>query len=730
MKTGSRRSRRHRNPPVQEKQPQQPFFTKAGLAPVQAKEATPFFQPKLTIGTPGDPYEREADSVADTVVSQSGSKPVLQSKEISSVQRLATPDEEKMPGTNDGRMEEDKAIQEKPEAGPAEKEQEELPVQKAEAPKEEKEPVQKMEAPKEEKEPVQKMEAPEKEEEPPVQKAEAPKDEKEPVQKMEAPKKEEEPPVQTKANANGATQPANLSSRLAQRQGKGRPLPRTVRAQMEQGIGAGFDGVHIHTDTEAAELNKDLHAQAFTQGQDIYFAPGKYNPDNTEGQRLLAHELTHVVQQGGAQRTEPAAVARNAAPSSSNAVIRRAGLLDAAAENAAILHNRALFDLRSAMIIQIITGTTVDGDIGTLTVEAIASFQSVNGLTPKGLVDVPTLNALFKDRVVAGRHEHAIQLVVDYFNLNTADVLTIHHSPELFFSNTIFQPGGLRTIELGPFAFLGAVWLKGTIERELALKAPPIPAIGPRPDHLDPSKEGEALFFNASKYNDIRCIKAIQGLVGATPDGIFGSDTVERIAELQGNNGLTKDGKVGEQTLRVLVSQMNMANQQNTAIRLIIDFYNLNDFDALLDIRYDATLVGSNAVTPSKDIPGPDIIMIGPAAFAQGFEGLVHTIAHELEHIRQNKLGIADIPLSEFLGEAVEIISKGMPAEGVAGFFDDAGRAIANWALMQLPDQKKNWSRFVQVRDAVRQRYNAATAAEKATNQLTMDSFNAVAKPV
>lgn len=281
----------------------------------QAEPQNAFFQPKLTINEPGDAYEREADAVADQVVSQQGrggpalnGQAAVQRKPISRVQRLATPEEDKMPSTNDGRMAEDKKIQEKPEVQQAEApKEEEKPIQKAEAPKEEEKPVQKAEAPKEEEKPVQKMDAP-KEEEKPVQKAEAPKEDEKPVQKMDAPKEEEKPvqkageeeELQTKAQQGGASQAAsNFSSRLSARKGGGSPLPAAARAQMEQGIGADFSQVRIHTDSEAAQMNKEIHAQAFTHGKDVYFNSGKFSPESAEGKRLLAHELTHVVQQGG-----------------------------------------------------------------------------------------------------------------------------------------------------------------------------------------------------------------------------------------------------------------------------------------------------------------------------------------------------------------------------------------------------------------------------------------------
>jgi hypothetical protein len=73
---------------------------------------------------------------------------------------------------------------------------------------------------------------------------------------------------------------------------------------MGSAFAADFSGVSIHTDEKAAQMSKDLHAQAFTYGNDIYFNSGKYNTDTSAGKHLLAHELTHVVQQGHAGRAD------------------------------------------------------------------------------------------------------------------------------------------------------------------------------------------------------------------------------------------------------------------------------------------------------------------------------------------------------------------------------------------------------------------------------------------
>ena len=86
--------------------------------------------------------------------------------------------------------------------------------------------------------------------------------------------------------------------------GGGAPLHDGVRSSMEQGFGADFSGVRVHTGGESDALNRSLNARAFTTGNDIFFGSGEYNPGSSGGQELIAHELTHTVQQGaaGAQR--------------------------------------------------------------------------------------------------------------------------------------------------------------------------------------------------------------------------------------------------------------------------------------------------------------------------------------------------------------------------------------------------------------------------------------------
>ncbi|MCK5241481.1 DUF4157 domain-containing protein [bacterium] len=75
------------------------------------------------------------------------------------------------------------------------------------------------------------------------------------------------------------------------------PLSPSIRESMEYGFGQDFGQVKIHTDTQAAKSAKALNAKAFTTGDHIGFAPGEFHPHTQSGKRLLAHELSHVIQQ-------------------------------------------------------------------------------------------------------------------------------------------------------------------------------------------------------------------------------------------------------------------------------------------------------------------------------------------------------------------------------------------------------------------------------------------------
>ncbi len=114
--------------------------------------------------------------------------------------------------------------------------------------------------------------------------------------------------------------------------GGGTSLDAGVRTQMESSFGHDFGDVKVHTGSEASTAAKSVQAQAFTVGNEVVFNEGKYSPDSADGQRTIAHELTHVVQQrsgdvpgetrgGGVKVSDPGDWAEKQAESTADAVM-------------------------------------------------------------------------------------------------------------------------------------------------------------------------------------------------------------------------------------------------------------------------------------------------------------------------------------------------------------------------------------------------------------------------
>ena len=182
--------------------------------------------------------------------------------------------------------------------------EEEKKVQKMDEKKEEKN-LQMMEDKKDEKE-VQKME--DKQEEKTVQKMSGPKEDEEKVQKQEDKKEEdkniqkaaessEEKKINKKENTTAKSTISQTQAYIYSLPGKGSTLPPLTKHFFAQRMGHDFSQVRIHTGTEAEQSAKEMNAKAYAVDNNIVFNKGQYNPESKEGKKLLAHELTHVVQQ-------------------------------------------------------------------------------------------------------------------------------------------------------------------------------------------------------------------------------------------------------------------------------------------------------------------------------------------------------------------------------------------------------------------------------------------------
>jgi hypothetical protein len=95
-----------------------------------------------------------------------------------------------------------------------------------------------------------------------------------------------------------------FEARIGSLQGGGQPMAEPVRRSMESRFGHDFSHVHVHTGPSAAALAASINARAFALGRDVVFGAGQYAPDNQAGRRLIAHELTHSIQQGQAPRLD------------------------------------------------------------------------------------------------------------------------------------------------------------------------------------------------------------------------------------------------------------------------------------------------------------------------------------------------------------------------------------------------------------------------------------------
>ncbi|MBE9129621.1 MULTISPECIES: eCIS core domain-containing protein [unclassified Coleofasciculus] len=244
----------------------------------------PPIQAKLTIGTPGDKYEQEADQVASQVVSQINAPQTQPSTSGQSVQREELPEEEELqmkPLSNSIQREEvpeEEELQMKPLTNSIQRE--ELPEEEELQMKPLSNSIQREEVPEEEELQMK-----------PLTNS---------IQREELPEEEElqmKPIVQRQSGGDGMAATPDLEESIQQARGNGQPLSDNIREPMEQAFGADFSGVKIHRDTQSDQLNRSIQARAFTTGQDVFFRQGEYNPGSKGGQELIAHEFTHVLQQ-------------------------------------------------------------------------------------------------------------------------------------------------------------------------------------------------------------------------------------------------------------------------------------------------------------------------------------------------------------------------------------------------------------------------------------------------
>ncbi|HLB71708.1 MAG TPA: DUF4157 domain-containing protein [Candidatus Methanoperedens sp.] len=125
------------------------------------------------------------------------------------------------------------------------------------------------------------------------------------IREHQSRKEEGEETLQTKENSDSTPKvTSDLESSISSIHGSGQPLSEPVRTFFERRFGADFSSVRVSSDSQAGELANTLQAKAFTVGSNISFGRGQYSPGTSEGKQLLAHELTHVIQQTGSVHSQ------------------------------------------------------------------------------------------------------------------------------------------------------------------------------------------------------------------------------------------------------------------------------------------------------------------------------------------------------------------------------------------------------------------------------------------
>ncbi|MBW4659719.1 MAG: DUF4157 domain-containing protein [Drouetiella hepatica Uher 2000/2452] len=266
-------------------------FSRVPVSPL----SVPVIQPKLVVGRPGDRYEQEADQVAEQVMLMpepaivTGLDHPSGAVQPLSIQRLKSNSTKKLQRQveESEESEEEETVQAKflpslsihlLNSGSGERIQRQADeLQEAQA--DEEEPIQ-----------AKFLSS--------LSSGERLQRQVDELQEAKPEEEEEEEAVQAKGMSHRLpTVASDLASRLKASRGGGQPLPDSTREFMESRFNHDFSRVRVHTDGQAHQLARGLNAQAFTFKQDVYFGAGYYQPHTSSGKRLLAHELTHTIQQ-------------------------------------------------------------------------------------------------------------------------------------------------------------------------------------------------------------------------------------------------------------------------------------------------------------------------------------------------------------------------------------------------------------------------------------------------
>jgi|GEM_PF-1749920 len=213
----------------------------------------------------------------------------------------------------------------------------------------------------------------------------------------------------SRGDAGGSTVSSDVERGIESLRGGGRRLPESTQSFFEERFGRDFSDVRVHTGGRADSLARSVDARAFTTGRDVVFRSGEYQPESGVGRRLLAHELTHVVQQGGGATSlrgggATTAVQRQEARMTSADLtsprFEEQATLERVYDGKKILRRGdegpAVFRVQQALVDAgfPLSQFGVDSIYGDETAAAVMQFQSEHGLQVDGVVGHETMRAL------------------------------------------------------------------------------------------------------------------------------------------------------------------------------------------------------------------------------------------------------------------------------------------------------------------------------------------------
>jgi hypothetical protein len=304
-----------------------------------------------------------------------------------------------------------------------------------------------------------------------------------------------------------------------------------------------------------------------------------------------------------------------------------------------------------------------------------------------------------------------------------------------------FESGTGRVLHLGAPALDGRDALLGAIEEGLSVTEPTVEK-SLNEDLLTKAEESAATKQTGAALRDPRSVRIVQGLVGTEPDGIVGRETVERVASLQAEEGREPTGRLDVKTMELIHKRLRTTGELNAAIRLMIDFFRVDD-GSILETSVDddtsfaaAGGIGAAITIAPTEGQSVSVIRFRSSAIDTDFANALATVIHEFEHARQNLLGLEwSGPRLEFYGHSEPMLRAGTPQVGLFQFLPETSRLLGLWADMRPEEQVEAWPRFERLRQVVLDRsadFLSAPDIEEGPRELLeerIQQFNDVPMP-